>query len=265
MLVVPTQNLHLKHTVKQAMAASAASMRATRSLATSSPATSRVPKHRSIRLAPPAALQTAGREPRFGPSQTSLANIAATAGVVLANAATLLPGKMQVLNLVVHSLGVGALAVQVQELAKQRDGKKAANAAASVAQAPAASEAQAEAQVTMQLQAALAEATRIAETRTKEAESLACMNRALVHVNAQQATDLRAARQHVTALNLRIQKLKANPAAFDVASDPAVEHSAHEVVSQQVVQELEGQLSRARWELIEARAALEACKLGQKV
>jgi hypothetical protein len=64
-------------------------------------------------------------------------------------------------------------------------------------------------------------------------------------------------RSQVVHLQLRIEKLRKDPSAFDVPSDPCEERLAADIVRSQVVHSLEVQLSNAQHENVQLRAQLQ--------
>lgn len=112
-------------------------------------------------------------------------------------------------------------------------------------------------QVTIsQLQVALAASE---EARRTQAAQLSHVIQAYKHTTQQQAREARALRLHIVQLRLRIEKLKQNPGAFDLESDPAEERAAVAVVKSELVHELELQLAQCHHDLVELRARVLAC------
>ncbi|KAL6763176.1 hypothetical protein V8C86DRAFT_2502357 [Haematococcus lacustris] len=112
-------------------------------------------------------------------------------------------------------------------------------------------------QVTInQLQVALAASE---EARRTQAAQLSHVIQAYKHTTQQQAREARALRLHIVQLRLRIEKLKKNPSALDLESDPAEERAAVAVVKSELVHELELQLAQCHHDLVELRARVSAC------
>ncbi|KAJ9527230.1 hypothetical protein QJQ45_025501 [Haematococcus lacustris] len=112
-------------------------------------------------------------------------------------------------------------------------------------------------QVTInQLQVALAASE---EARRTQAAQLSHVIQAYKHTTQQQAREARALRLHIVQLRLRIEKLKQNPGALDLESDPAEERAAVAVVKSELVHELELQLAQCHHDLVELRAQVSAC------
>lgn len=75
-----------------------------------------------------------------------------------------------------------------------------------------------------------------------------------------QHAELRAAQRELVSANLRIQKLKANPSAFDAPSDPAIARVAQEIVTSDLVMDLYRRLACAQFEAVHLGAQLAACQ-----
>ncbi len=120
-------------------------------------------------------------------------------------------------------------------------------------------------QVVLQMEAALCEATRVAQREAAEAASMACMARALRHTNANLSKQLREERVLRMQQRLRLERVHRELAAAQqpaspllaVTCDPAVERAVLQMVQSEEVRAMELQLSTMRQELLAARAQLE--------